>query len=153
MVITGPWLLSAIQDAGWDYGIARIPAIKGPDGTYNQPLAFIGVQGFMVSAFSDNKTIAMDFLLNYVATTEVMADMANAGNRIPTFIPAIDLAPADLAYFADQAAFGLPMPSIPEMDQVWQEGGNAIDLINNGTDAATALQQAYDLIIAAIGCE
>ena len=153
MVITGPWLLEAIQNAGWDYGIARIPAIKGPDGAYYQPKVFTGVQGFMISSFSQNKAIALDFLLNYIATTDVMAQIAEAGNRVPTFIPAIDLAPADLAAFSEQAAFGLPMPSIPEMASIWQEGGNALDLINNGTDPAVALKQAYDLILTAVGCE
>jgi len=153
MVITGPWLLNAIQDAGWDYGIARIPAIKGPGGAYFQPKVFMGVQGFMISSFSENKALAVDFLLNYIATTDVMAQIANAGNRVPTFIPAVATAPADLAAFSEQAAFGLPMPSIPEMSSIWQEGGNALDLINAGTDPAVALQQAYDLILTAVGCE
>jgi len=153
MVITGPWLLNAIQDAGWDYGITRIPVIQGADGVYHQPKVFTGVQGFMLSAFSENKTIAMDFLLNYVATTDVMAEIALAGNRVPTFIPAIGSAPADLAAFAEQAAFGLPMPSIPQMASIWQEGGNALDLINNGTDPALALAQAQTLILQAVGCE
>jgi len=153
MVITGPWLLNAIKEAGWDYGICKIPPILGIDGEYHQPKVFTGVQAFMVSSFSENKTLAFDFLLNYIATEEVMAEIAVSGSRIPTFLPALPSTPADLAAFADQAQYGVPMPSIPAMASVWQEGGNALDLINNGTDVASALGQAYNLIRIAVGCE
>ncbi len=153
MFITGPWLINAIRDAGINYGITQLPAIKGPNGAYNVPKVFMGVQGFMVNSFSPNKTIAMDFLLNYIATTDVMVELMNQGNRSPAYLPALSYAGADALAFSQQAAFGVPMPSIPAMASVWQEGGNALDLINNGTDPATALQQAKDLILAAVGCE
>ncbi len=153
MYITGPWLIGAIKSAGVNYGITQIPAIKGPNGAYNVPKVFTGVQGFMVNSFSDNKTIAMDFLMNYVATMDTMVALMNLGDRAPAYLPAVTQAGPDILAFSQQAAFGVPMPSIPAMASIWQEGGNALDLINNGTDPATALKQAQDLILTAVDCK
>jgi len=152
MFITGPWRLVNFQNADINYGITRIPAITGPDGAYNIPKVFAGYQGFFLSSFSENKTIAVDFLLNYIATPATMTALEEIGNRPTVFLPAVPSSPADLLAFGDQGAFSVPMPSIPEMASVWQEGGNAIDLINAGTAPSEAFGQAQQLILSAVGC-
>src|SRR5690606_35203788 len=66
MMITGPWALPRIRESGIPYVVTAIPS-----GTQEaQPL--LGVQGFMVSAFSDNQVLAQAFLTEFVATEEVM---------------------------------------------------------------------------------
>lgn len=148
MVISGPWTLDAVRNAGWNYGIARIPTIDG-----NQPKVFAGYQGFYISSLSKNKTIASDFLLNYIATKDVMAQLEVIGSRPTAFIPAATLSSPDLLGFGAQGAFSVPMPFIPEMGSVWGAAGNALDLINSGTDPVSALQAAKKAILKAVGCQ
>src|SRR5262249_19123778 len=53
MMMTGPWALPRIRQSGVHYAISDIPA--GPAGP-GKP--FIGGQGFMISAFSQNQLLA-----------------------------------------------------------------------------------------------
>jgi maltose-binding protein MalE len=147
MVISGPWTLDAVRNAGWNYGIAKIPAING-----NQPKVFAGYQGFYLSSLSANKTIAADFLLNYIATKDVMEQLEVVGGRATAFLPAASASSPDLLGFGQQGAYSVPMPFIPEMGAVWGAGGNALDLINGGTEVVSALQAAKKAILTAVGC-
>src|SRR5690606_15814698 len=56
MIISGPWALGGAREAGIDFGFTRIPTIDG-----GVPKPFVGVQGFMISAFSENKLLAEVF--------------------------------------------------------------------------------------------
>ncbi len=156
MVISGPWLVADTKAAGIDYGIAPIPAILGPDGhTYGTPRPFIGVQGFMVSAFSQNKVLAVDFLLNYLATTDVMLALYARNPRPPAHLPTFALVASDpdIAAFGAQGAFGIPMPNIPEMASVWGAWADAQSLIANGqATPEQALQEAVQKIKTALKC-
>jgi len=152
MVISGPWSVDTVKTAGWNYGIARIPLIKNADGAYCQPKVFAGYQGFYVSSLSKNKTIVLDFLLNFIATKSVMAQLEDIGNRPTAFLPAMSESSADLLAFGQQGSFSVPMPFIPEMASVWGAGGNALDLINSGTAPAAALQAAANAVKTAVGC-
>jgi arabinogalactan oligomer / maltooligosaccharide transport system substrate-binding protein len=58
--------------------------------------------------------------------------------------------------FAEQIAFGEPMPSIPQMQQVWDPMGNALTFIANGDNVKDVLTEAVDIInekIAASGAK
>ncbi|HEU68213.1 MAG TPA: maltose ABC transporter substrate-binding protein [Candidatus Acetothermia bacterium] len=157
MVISGPWLIADTKAAGIDYGIAPIPAILGPDGhTYGTPRPFIGVQGFMVSAFSQNKTLAFDFLLNYIATTDTMLALYQRNPRPPAHLPTFALVASDpdIAAFGAQGAFGIPMPNIPEMASVWGAWADAQSLIADGqATPEVALQEAVAKIKTALKCK
>jgi maltose/maltodextrin transport system substrate-binding protein/arabinogalactan oligomer/maltooligosaccharide transport system substrate-binding protein len=66
MMISGPWALNGIREAGVPYAITNIP-------TGTQPGApFLGVQGFMINAFSKNQLLAQTFLQQFVATDATM---------------------------------------------------------------------------------
>ncbi|MFQ5796478.1 MAG: extracellular solute-binding protein [Candidatus Bipolaricaulia bacterium] len=154
MVISGPWLLGGAKSAGINYGVAAIPSIQCPNGAHSVPRPFIGVQGFMVSAFSQNKTLAFDFLLNYVATTETMLELFNRDPRPPAYLPAFRevASDPDIAAFGGQATVGIPMPNIPEMASVWGAWADAQDLIaTQQADPAVALRNAVEQIRAALG--
>src|SRR5690606_29829375 len=75
MMITGPWALPRLRDAGIPFAIAPIPSEVQPA----QP--FLGVQGFMVSAFSEDPLLAQTFLQDYVATEETMQAIFEADPR------------------------------------------------------------------------
>lgn len=121
MIITGPWALDRLDASGVNYEIANIPGGGQP---------FLGVQGFMVSAFSENQALATAFLTEFVATTDVMFEIYEQGGRPPAHVGALELvADERLAAFGEAGIEGLPMPAIPEMSAVWTAWGDAVTLI------------------------
>ena len=146
MMISGPWSLPRIRESGISYAIAPIP------GQTQEAQPFLGVQGFMVSAFSENKLLAEAFLNEFVATPEVMQAIFDADPRPSAFVSVRDaIDDPDLAAFAAAGANGLPMPAIPEMSAVWGAWGDAITLIFNQAEAPdTAFKNAAEQIRAAI---
>lgn len=128
MMIAGPWTLGGIKEAGINYGITKIPTI---DGQVAKP--FVGVQGFMISAFSENKLLARTFLTEFIATKDVMLKLYERATRPPAFLPALEEVSTnpDIQGIAISAADGIPMPKIPEMASVWGAWSDAIELIVN----------------------
>lgn len=125
---TGPWALGRIRDSGVSYNIGQFPA--GAD-TNGRP--FLGVQGFMVSAFSDNQLLAQTLLTEVFATEEFMQAVYDADPRPSAFMPVREATDdPDLAAFAEAGGEGLPMPAIPEMSAVWTAFGDAQELTISG---------------------
>lgn len=151
MILTGPWAVADIRAAGIPYGIAVLPTVAG------RPMRpFLGVHGFMVSAFSVNKALAMLFLEEFIATKDTMLALYEADPRNPAFLPALEVVSAepDVAAWAANAALGIPMPAIPEMAAVWAAWGDAIKLIVTQEMAPEdALRAAADHIRELIGCK
>jgi len=147
MVITGPWALNRIKESGVPYAISDIPA--GPAGP-GRP--FIGGQGFMISAFSENTLLAEAFLLDFMAAVDPMQAMYDADPRPPAYLPLREtLEDVDLVAFDQAGAVGVPQPSIPQMTTVWGSWGSAVGFIISGeqspTDAfTTAAEQIRQLI-------
>ncbi len=139
MMITGPWALTRIRQSGVPYAISNIPA--GPAGP---GYPFLGGQGFMVSAYSENQLLAEAFLLDFMADFDPMKSMYDVDPRPPAFIPLLDsLEDPDLAAFREAGANGIPQPSIPEMASVWSSWGGAEENVIMGSqDAETAFTDA-----------
>lgn len=147
MIITGPWALPRIRESGIPYAVTKIPA--GPAGPARP---FLGVQGFMVSAFSDNQLLAETFLLEFVATEETMQRIFEVDPRPSAFLPVREkIEDPDIAGFAEAGVNGMPMPAIPEMSAVWTAWGDAIELIITGqASAEEAFKNAAEQIRTAI---
>jgi maltose-binding protein MalE len=146
MMITGPWALPRIRESGVPYAIADIPA-----GTQEaQP--FVGVQGFMINAFSEQQLLANVFLTEFVATEEVMQQLFEAGGRPVAYRPVFEaIEDEDIAAFASAGENGLPMPAIPEMSAVWSAWGDAQQLvITQEEEPEAAFQNAAEQIRNAI---
>lgn len=140
MIMTGPWQIDSIKKAGIDYGVAKLPTIDGRPAT-----PFVGVQGFMMSAFSKNKLLAMQFLRDFIMTKEGQLAIHKVDPRIPALKSAFEAVSSDpdLKAFGESAADGIPMPAIPEMAAVWTAVQNALTAITNGqTDPVTAMKTA-----------
>lgn len=121
MIITGPWAIGRLNESGVNYEVAPIPGDGAP---------FLGVQGFMVSAFSENQAIAQAFLTEFVATTDVMFAMYELDGRAPAHTEALNMVEDEtVASFGEAGTAGLPMPAIPEMSAVWTAWGDAVTLI------------------------
>ena len=151
--ITGPWAVSekdrGFKAKGVKYAVEPIPPLVSG----KTPHVFVGVQGFMVSAFSKNKDLAKTFLTDYVGTEEVQLAMFEAGGRPPAMKSAFDKVKtdADVAGFGAAGAAGIPQPAIPAMSSVWDNWKDAYNLIFSGTDPAKAFKDAATAIRAKIG--
>jgi maltose-binding protein MalE len=140
--ITGPWALSSFEDV--NYVVEPIPPIQG--GT---PQPFIGVQGFMVSAFAENPLFASTFVLDFMATEEAQLALFEAGGRPPAQLAAFEQVAADdpnIEGFGLAGQNGYPMPAIPEMGSVWQAWTDAYELIFTGGDPEEAFTNAASQI-------
>ncbi|MCL4237967.1 MAG: maltose ABC transporter substrate-binding protein [Anaerolineae bacterium] len=152
MYITGPWNLDRFKTAGVPFGIAALPA--GPDGDPGRP--FLGVQAFMVSAFSENPLLAQAFLTEWVATEDVQYALYEKGNRTPAYLAAAErVEDPYLAGLTAAGAVGQAMPAIPAMSAVWTAWTDAITLAmqNPDQDAVALATAAAETIRAAAAGE
>jgi arabinogalactan oligomer/maltooligosaccharide transport system substrate-binding protein len=146
MLITGPWALADTRASGIPYAIAKLP------GETQDAQPFLGVQGFMVSAFSKDPLLAQTFLLDFVATEETMQAIFDADPRPSAYLAVREkIDDPDLLGFAAAGANGLPMPAIPAMSSVWSAWGDAVTLIFQQSEAPdVAFKQAAEQIRTAI---
>ncbi|MDS2171890.1 maltose ABC transporter substrate-binding protein [Nesterenkonia sp. CL21] len=129
-LLTGPWNAPAALEAGIDLEVDAIPAPGDDDA---QP--FAGVQGFFLSAQSENVVAATMFLTDYIGSAEVQTALYEVGGRAPALTESFDAALADdeiVAGFGEVGAEAVPMPSIPEMGAVWEFWGTTQAAIING---------------------
>jgi arabinogalactan oligomer / maltooligosaccharide transport system substrate-binding protein len=147
-LMAGPWALDRIRASGVPYAVAPFFPDEGAP--------FLGVQGFMINAFSENKLLAQAFLTEYIATEEVMQKLYETGLRPSAFKSVLEKTDdADLKAMGEAGANAVPMPNIPEMGSVWTAADNGITLATTGeqtpeeamTEAAT---QIRDLIAGAL---
>ncbi|MGX5695474.1 sugar ABC transporter substrate-binding protein [Agromyces soli] len=149
-MLSGSWNLPAFKEAGIDYAIDPIPQ-AGPEA----PTPFVGVQGFFVSAKSENALAANEFVVNYLGSEEVQLALYEAGGRPPALTSAFEIASAenpDVGAYGEIGLTGVPMPAIPEMGAVWNYwGATEAALVNNTAgDPAEAWQTMADRIAADI---
>jgi len=141
-IVGGPWMIESFE--GLDLSIDPIPSAGGQPA---QP--FVGVQGFYLSAESDNAIVANDFLVNFLSAEDAQLALYEAGNRPPALTAAADAAAADdpiVAGFRAVGAEAVPMPSIPEMASVWSFWGVTEAAIVSGADPVST----WDKMIADI---
>jgi len=146
-IITGPWNVADSEAAGINIAIDPIPSAGGETAR-----PFVGVQGFYLSAKSENPILANEFMVNYLGTEDVQYALYEAGNRPPALTAAYEKASADpiIEGFGAVGAEGAPMPSIPEMGNVWEFWGVAEANIINGQDPVKTWTKMADDIQASI---
>lgn len=145
--LTGPWNVGAAIDAGINVAIDPVPSPT------DQPASpFAGVKGFFISAESENKLAANDFLVNYLGSTDAQVALFEAGNVLPALLDAQAVASEDpiIAGFAKVGEQAVPMPAIPEMGAVWEFWGIAEAAIINGADPAATWQKLATDVAGAI---
>ncbi len=140
MVITGPWSIPIAEKGGVNVGVAPIPDICG-----QKPKPFVGVSGLMVNAYSPNKAIIQDFLLNHYITNEVMMKIFEMDPRPPAYLPTFEFVKDDpiMNAFAESISNGISQPNVPEMSLVWNIWAEAMTMIGNQTmEPYEALEEA-----------
>lgn len=140
--ITGPWAIPDAKAAlGDNLMVCPIPNWEGSQYT-SQP--FIGVRAFFQPNNAKNPVLASTFLSDEVQTTEFMDAMYAVDPRTPAWIPTLETASADaiVKAFGDYGKNGIPMPSIPQMSNVFEDWGLAEFQVATGADPATTMQNA-----------
>lgn len=148
-LVSGPWAIEQAVEAGIDYAITPMPEFE--DG--GDPSPFLGVQGFYVSAASQNPQIAQTFVQEYVSRADVQVALFEAGNRPPALVEAYEQVAEgneDIAAWGQAAEGGTPMPNIPQMNAVWGPLGIATAAIVNGEDPAEQMAVVQEEVEAAL---
>lgn len=145
-VINGPWALEPYKSAHINYGVSPLPIL--PNG---KPMSsFLGVKGYVISTWAKDHELAENFLQfinqpkyakeRFVMTQEipplksVMADPVITNDEFANAI-------------AVQASRAVPMPSIPEMSEVWGPIDGALQsIISNKISIKDGLNSATDHI-------
>lgn len=144
-LISGPWAMTDVKKSGVAYDITAVPGFK--DGKPATP--FVGVQSFFVASKGKNKTLAQEFVANYVTNKDVAKALYAADPRPPALTAALDEVKAsdpDAGKFLDAGATGFPMPAIPEMSAIWEPFGIAETAVVKGGDPAKAAEAAQKAI-------
>ena len=120
--ISGPWNVDGAEEAGIDFAVDPIPSMGDEDA---QP--FVGVNAFFVSAESQNKLAANEFVVNYLSSEEAQDALYEEGKRPPALTASFDKAASDevIKAFGEIGQDGVPMPTAPEMGAVWEFWGGA----------------------------
>ncbi|OBZ10982.1 maltose ABC transporter substrate-binding protein [Bacillus sp. FJAT-26390] len=145
MDINGPWTIGDYRNAGIDFGVAPLPSING------QPASsFSGIKAWYVNSFSKYPNAARLFSY-YASTKEAQLKNFELTGAIPANIEAAADATVQgnevVKGFLEQFNQSTPMPSIPEMGNVWSPIGAAFaDVWNSGKDAKEALDNAVQQI-------
>ena len=132
MSINGPWSWNNLKKSKIDFGVAPYPKVDGKQGG-----PFVGVLGAMISTGSPNKTLANEFLENYLLSMEGLHAM-NA--HVPLGVPAnkafFDELKSDPLIAGTMAAArsGSLMPNNPEMARFWTVMLAALQNITQGRE-------------------
>jgi len=145
--VQGPWAIATLTADGVNIKVNPIPSAGGePAG------AFVGVQGFYVSAQSKNALVAQEFLTGYLATYEAQKALFEADPRISAWKDvAAEVTDPVIVGFTESAKSGVPMPSIPEMGSVWDLWNAAQVQIIKGADPASTWNKMVSDLEALIG--
>lgn len=141
-VISGPWSVPSYKEAlGENLGFAPFPMING------QPTeTFVGVKSWMVSYYSENKEWAKELAV-FMTNEENQGEYFEIAGELPPNAQALsNIEDPIYAAFAEQIEHGFPMPSAPEMAQVWEPMNNALQFLAEGEDPKTVLEEALEQV-------
>ena len=133
--VTGPWNADTITKAGiTSFKVIQIPKIVDP------AVPFLGVNGLYVTKYATVHNVdsaAKDLVTNYLATPSAQTQLAAANGRAPANINAKAVSPV-MTQFGVAGKGGVPMPNIPQMDNVWTDLGQAWVRSTKGAGAMPA---------------
>ncbi|MFB5661498.1 extracellular solute-binding protein [Alteribacillus sp. HJP-4] len=148
-VVNGPWAINDYANAIGEenLGVAPLPTNEAGENLRT----FSGVKGWLVSQFAEDNS---KYWGTELALHMTNADSSKTYYEVSSEVPAIteviesDLIQEDeyFAGFAEQTQYSEPMPSIPEMAQVWDPMGEAHEYIAEGEDPAEVLPEAVEQI-------
>lgn len=150
--ITGPWFSDTLKKSGLRFKIIQMPKIV------KASVPFLGVQGFMVTKYAEThgvSSLAQDFVANFMSQASSQTALANVAGRWPANNKAgAGFSDPVLKQFGQASKGGVPMPNIPQMNNVWADLGQAWVRSTKGagaTKAASSFKAANRAIADKIG--
>ncbi|SES90801.1 maltose ABC transporter substrate-binding protein [Paenibacillus sp. NFR01] len=146
MDITGPWELAGYKAAlGDNLGIAPIPTIAG-----KTAISFSGIKIFGVNAYTQYPNAAKLYA-HFASSKDAQLLLNKLIGSIPTNNEALKdpqiTGDPYISAFAEQAKNSQPMPSIPEMGNVWSPVNAALpEIWDNNADPKAAMDKAVQQI-------
>lgn len=146
MDINGPWELAGYKAAlGDNLGLAPYPTVAG-----KTAITFSGIKVWVVNSFTKYPNAAKLFA-NFASNKDAQLLLNEKVGAVPTNLEALesDQIKNDpyVSAFAEQAKNSQPMPSIPEMSNVWAPVNAALpEIWNNNADPKTAMDKAVKQI-------
>jgi len=140
--IGGAWDVDAFTSSGVNFAVAPMPTLDGKP--FVTP---VGIQVGFVSSKSEKKDAVWDFYRFLLE--EAMVEMYEVGSRIPAGISAQGQINMDSATeaFKDQIANGEPLPSVPELGQIWGPYADNMRLLFGGrvspVEAANYIERQF----------
>ncbi|WP_433945218.1 sugar ABC transporter substrate-binding protein [Paenibacillus sp. SN-8-1] len=146
MDLNGPWELAGYKAAlGDKLGVAPIPTIGG-----KTAISLAGIKAWYVNAYTKYPNAAKLFA-EFASTKDAQLLLNEKVGSIPTNNEALesDQIKSDpyLSAFAEQTKNSQPMPSIPEMGNVWSPVNAALpEIWDNGKDPKATMDKAAQQI-------
>lgn len=146
MDINGPWELGGYKDAlGDNLGVAPIPSIGG-----QSAVSLSGIKAWYVNSYSQYPQAARLFA-DFAISKEAQLKLSALVGSVPTNNEAQedDQIKNDeyISAFTEQFRSSVPMPSIPEMANVWSPVGAALaEIWDNNKDIKETLDKAVSQI-------
>lgn len=147
-IVSGPWVIDDYKASGLEnLKVSKIPSAGGSTAS-----PFVGVQGFYLSSESQNELLATTFIVNYLGSEEIQRAFYEADPRIPAMISLADEYKSDpiIGGFIESASVGVPMPSIPQMGDVWEYWNTTQVEIVKGAEPVETWNRMVEQIEAAI---
>ncbi|MCE3199940.1 sugar ABC transporter substrate-binding protein [Paenibacillus sonchi] len=146
MDMTGPWELAAYKQAlGDKLGVAPVPTVDG-----KTAITFSGIKIFAVNAYTQYPNAAKLYA-EFASSKESQLELNKLVGSIPTNNEALKdpqiTGDPYISAFAEQAKNSQPMPSIPEMGNVWSPVNAALpEIWDNNADPKAAMDKAVQQI-------
>ena len=136
LIIDGPWASGGYKTSLPTLGVAPMPA--GPVGP-SQPLT--GVDGWYINPNTSDLELAVNFA-KAMTSQDAQQVFVDVAGHIPANTSATVTDPITQG-FADAVATGYPRPQVQQLDNFWDNFGNALQLVlESGTDPQQAVADA-----------
>lgn len=148
-LVAGPDAAAQLRDAGVPYQVSLIPGFAG--GATAQP--YVEVQAFFLASKGRSRDLAKQLVLDGINSPETMQALYDAERRVPAMTDVLAAAIAQdpaVALFAEAAAAGVVLPSIPQMGAVWGPLSQAEAAVVRGADPEDTIMDAGAAIARAL---
>ncbi|SDC29865.1 carbohydrate ABC transporter substrate-binding protein, CUT1 family [Pelagirhabdus alkalitolerans] len=144
MAINGPWAIPDYRDAlGDDLGVAPLPTNNG-----EHLSSFAGNKGWLVNYYTEDQYWATELAL-FLTNAENSELYYETAGELPAHLD-VEIDDEFMEPIFEQTEHAYPMPNIPEMSQVWEPIGDALEFISSGEDVQEVLDEAVEEIEAEI---
>ncbi|MFO8070037.1 MAG: extracellular solute-binding protein [Alkalibacterium sp.] len=140
MIVNGPWAIPDYEAAiGENLMVTELPSKDG------EPLtSFSGNKGWLVNYYTEAEYWATELAL-FMTNEESSATYFDVAGELPAHA-AVEIDDELMKPIFAQTLNAHPMPNIPEMSQVWEPMGDALQFIQRGDDVQTVLDETVQTI-------